>query len=82
MTLGETQQFKDGMEALASLRQRLGAIPELKAIALLLLFMERAEVPTGQFPPFAGLGTELDAQVVQAYREELSRVVAGEDDDE
>lgn len=80
MVLGETEQFKQGMEALASLRQQLGVIPELQAIALLLLFMERAEVPTGQFPPFTGLGTELDAQVVQAYREEMQRVVAGEDE--
>ena len=81
MDLGETQQYKAALEALHALQVKLGNIPEVRSIAVFLLYANTAQSADRMFP-FVGIDDPRDRAVVAAYEQAFTNFVNGEGDDD
>lgn len=81
MRLGQTQQYRQAIDALTRLKGEMGITVDIRAIAAYLLHTEPIDAPEPTFP-FVGVDDPRDRAVVQAYTQAFEQILAGDDDDE
>jgi hypothetical protein len=79
MQLGQTQQYRNALQALQTLKGQLGITPELQAIATYLLHTDAIAAPKPNFP-FVGIDDPRDQSVVHAYNQAWQQFLGGDEE--